>query len=271
MTRSASNDALAARLAQVKQLVCFMLLFNLAELQVFLQMQESIVLLKNDGGLLPVAQSSTLTSVVVFGDESTVHGSGSGGVTMPFVSLISASLKQMGHNATYSTVTDPSAAATLAKAASLVVVAVSVATGEGMDRTTLSLSGGRAKVPYDQDKLVAAIGAAAGKKTVVVARCSGAFAMPWLGSVAALLYQLMPGQGGGVQCVCSWHENTVEGCAQRPVAVILPCDRTQPLEKLCRDDSSGRWLECRQDSDPEEPREWIVWLVAACVALVLVR
>jgi hypothetical protein len=53
--------------------------------------------------------------------------------------------------------------------------------------------------------------------------------------------------------------------------VISPCDRTQPLEKLCRDDSSGRWLECRQDSDPEEPREWIVWLVAACVALVLVR
>ena len=53
--------------------------------------------------------------------------------------------------------------------------------------------------------------------------------------------------------------------------MISPCDRTQPLEKLCRDDSSGRWLECRPDSDPEEPREWIVWLVAACVALVLVR
>jgi hypothetical protein len=223
MTRSASNDALAARLAQVKQLVCFVLRFNLAELQVFLQMQESIVLLKNDGGLLPVAQSSTLTSVVVFGDESTLHGSGSGGVTMPFVSLISASLKQMGHNATYSTVTDPSAAATLAKAASLVVVAVSVATGEGMDRTTLSLSGGRAKVPYDQDKLVAAIGAAAGKKTVVVARCSGAFAMPWLGSVAALLYQLMPGQGGGV------HRCNVSKQATKAGETTMAAPLRQPL------------------------------------------
>eukprot|EP01047_Picozoa_sp_COSAG01_P038346 COSAG01_NODE_3107_length_6575_cov_3.080296_6_plen_270_part_00 len=182
------------------------------------------MLLKNDGGLLPVAQPSTL-SVVIFGDESTVHGSGSGGVTMPFVSLISASLKQMGFNTTYSTVTDPSAAATLAKAASLVVVAVSVATGEGMDRTTLSLSGGRAKVPYDQDKLVAAIGAAAGKKTVVVARCSGAFAMPWLGSVAALLYQLMPGQGGGVAAAAAI-AGKINPSAKLPISMPTDIDST---------------------------------------------
>ena len=68
----------------------------------------------------------------------------------------------------------------MAKTADLVIVAVSIATGEGMDRKNLSLSGGRALVGFDQDALVTAIGAVAGKKTVVVARCSGAFAMPWL-------------------------------------------------------------------------------------------
>ena len=83
-------------------------------------------------------------------------------------------------NARHSSVTDPAKAAALAQTADLVIVAVSVATGEGMDRRNLSLSGGRAVVAWDQDALVASIGASAGRKTVVVARCSGAFAMPWL-------------------------------------------------------------------------------------------
>jgi beta-glucosidase len=173
VTRSDANDALALKIAE-----------------------ESIVLLKNEEGLLP-AGSSEPKSVLVFGDEVTVHGSGSGGVTMPFVSLISSSLKMLGHNASYSSITDPKQAAALARMADLVVVAVSVATGEGMDRKNLSLSGGRARVAFDQDALVTAIGAVAGKKTVVVARCSGAFAMPWLDSISSVLYQLMPGQAGG--------------------------------------------------------------------------
>ena len=105
-----------------------------------------MVLLKNEGGLLP-ASDAALKNVLVFGDETTVHGSGSGGVVMPFVSLISASLSNMSAdhsiNATYSPITDPTEAATLASAADLVIVAVSVATGEGMDRRNLSLSGGK--------------------------------------------------------------------------------------------------------------------------------
>jgi hypothetical protein len=173
VTRSDSNDALALKIAQ-----------------------ESLVLLKNNNGLLP-AGVTELKSVLVFGDEMTVHGSGSGGVTMPFVSLISSSLKKLGHNVSYSSITDPKQAGALAGTADLVIVAVSIATGEGMDRKNLSLSSGRAQVGFDQDALVTAIGTMAGNKTVVVARCSGAFAMPWLDKISSVLYQLMPGQAGG--------------------------------------------------------------------------
>ena len=116
---------------------------------------------------------------------------------MPFVSLISSSLKKLGHNVSYSSITDPKQAGALAGTADLVIVAVSIATGEGMDRKNLSLSSGRAQVGFDQDALVTAIGTVAGNKTVVVARCSGAFAMTWLDKISSVLYQLMPGQAGG--------------------------------------------------------------------------
>ena len=200
VTRSDANDALALKIAE-----------------------ESIVLLKNDG-LLPVG-AAALKSVLVFGDETTVHGSGSGGVTMPFVSLISFSMKRLGHNASYSSVTDSKQAAALATTADLVIVAVSVATGEGMDRKNLSLSGGRARVGFDQDALVAAIGAAAGEKTVVVARCSGAFAMPWLDSVSSVLYQLMPGQAGG-EAAAKAIVGAINPAAKLPISMPTSIDST---------------------------------------------
>jgi hypothetical protein len=59
--RSPEHDALALRLAK-----------------------ESITLLKNEGGLLPIVPAS-LKTVAVFGDEGTVHGGGSGQVVAPYV------------------------------------------------------------------------------------------------------------------------------------------------------------------------------------------
>lgn len=46
--------------------------------------EQSIVLLKNDGGLLPIKPSS-IKSVLVLGDQGTVTGHGSGGVALPYV------------------------------------------------------------------------------------------------------------------------------------------------------------------------------------------
>ena len=59
--RSPGHDALALRLAK-----------------------ESITLLQNRGGLLPIVPAG-LRTVAVFGDESTVHGGGSGQVVTPYV------------------------------------------------------------------------------------------------------------------------------------------------------------------------------------------
>ena len=195
VTRSTERDALALKLSE-----------------------QSIALLKNEASLLPFLPKqlhepvlSTRTAkpefrqktIIVFGDEASVAGHGSGGVVMPTVTLVSTELAKLfpasevrvSHSAT----TDPEAAAALAESADLAVVVVRTITGEGMDRTNLTLSGSKENpVGPDQDKLVAAIAAKAGSKTCVLARVSGAFAMPWLDNVAAVLYQLMPGQAAGI-------------------------------------------------------------------------
>ena len=78
---------------------------------------------------------------------------------------------------------------------------------------------------WDQDALVAAIGAVAGKKTVVVARCSGAFAMPWLDSVASVLYQLMPGQAGG-QAAANAIVGSINPSGKLPISMPTSIDST---------------------------------------------
>ena len=194
--------------------------------------RRSICLLKNEQSLLPFAPTKARhagvggqqqapaktkkATILVFGDEGAVAGFGSGGVVMPFVSLVSEELSAMYSadevDVTHPTdpagnqITDPAVAAALAARADLVVVVVRALTSEGMDRTNLSLAtirndetqfGKNPKASYDQDALVAAIAAQAGAKTVVVGRVAGAFSMPWLSQVAAVLYQVFPGQAGG--------------------------------------------------------------------------
>lgn len=84
---------------------------------------------------------------------------------------------------------DMSKVAALAGAADVVVVSVATACSEGEDRPNLDL-------PAWQDQVVAAA-AAANPRTVVVVRAPGPVLMPWLPSVAAVVYQLMPGQEAG--------------------------------------------------------------------------
>ena len=80
-------------------------------------------------------------------------------------------------------------AAAEAAAADYAVVIVYQITGEGHDRTSMQLDGW-------QQTMITTV-ARANPRTVVVARCSGAFEMPWLAEVPAVLYQLMPGQAAG--------------------------------------------------------------------------
>ena len=65
--------------------------------------QKSLVLLKNEGEVLPLdidtgnIDAGKKINVAVLGDETTVAGHGSGGVQMPFTSLISEQADQILH------------------------------------------------------------------------------------------------------------------------------------------------------------------------------
>ena len=80
-------------------------------------------------------------------------------------------------------------AAAEAAAKELAVVIVYDTTGEGMDRTDLALEAW-------QELMITTV-AAANPNTIVIMRCSGATTMPWLDDVAAVLFQLYPGQAAG--------------------------------------------------------------------------
>jgi beta-glucosidase len=81
------------------------------------------------------------------------------------------------------------AAVEAARQADTAVVFASTATGEGMDRGSLSL-------PGDQDRLIAAV-AEANPHTVVVLNTGGAVLMPWLDKVAAVVQAWYPGEQFG--------------------------------------------------------------------------
>ena len=80
-------------------------------------------------------------------------------------------------------------AARVAARSDAAVVFVNDSTGEGSDRTSLSL-------PGDQDRLIAAV-ARANPRTVVVLNTGGPVVMPWLHRVAGVLESWYPGQEGG--------------------------------------------------------------------------
>jgi beta-glucosidase len=149
------------------------------------------VLLKNTGGLLPL-DPSTLCRVVVVGDpEDTVAGGGSGGVEPPYVVSPMQGLQAALPRTTliYLDGKNATAAGEAASNADVAIVIVGERTSEGMDRVGLAL-------PPGQDDMVRAV-AAGQPKTVVVARCSGACLMPWVGDVPAIVNALYGGQEAG--------------------------------------------------------------------------
>ncbi len=190
---------------------------------------ESIVLLKNENGLLPLSVNGT-TSVLVLGDVDTVHGTGSGGVSAthvvspfegiytllngaptpaasppqslpscgtevgpcepaPAMAELRSATTAAGINVTEYSGQNVSVAASLAAAFDVVVMSLATFSGEGADRANLSL-------PLWQEEMAAAA-LVANTRTVIVARCPGACTMPWAAAARAVLLQLMPGQASG--------------------------------------------------------------------------
>ena len=159
----------------------------------------SLVLLKNQGALLPLPPSSKAT-VALIGDADLTGGGGSGGVVRPYSTPLLSAVQAELPSATVTYFQgNCSGAAAAARGADLAVVVVSVWASEGMDRANLSLGCPPMAGPQsclfwpDQDSLIAAV-AAVNPNTVVVLRAPGAVVMPWEGSVRGIVNQLYGGQ-----------------------------------------------------------------------------
>ena len=170
--------------------------------------EESLVLLKNEGGILPLAGGGGKTIVVIGGhaDEGVLSGGGSAQVDAPGgrpggsvwgkpVYFPSSPLKYLkeqagdGAKVSFDAGTDVAEAAKAAAKAQVAIVFVTQWMSEGMDRPTLSL-------PDNQDALVEAV-AKANPNTVVVLETGGPVSMPWHARVKGIVEAWYPGIGGG--------------------------------------------------------------------------
>jgi beta-glucosidase len=179
--------------------------------------EEGIVLLKNDGQLLPVKNALHVAFIGGHADAGVLSGGGSsqvnpvgkpsavvpvgGGGDNPVLAALtsmvfdpSAPLSAIRAAAPNAEVRfDPgnylSAAARLAKWADVVVVFATQWQTEGVDVPDLTL-------PHGQDELIDTV-AEANPKTVVVLETGNPVRMPWLDKVGAVIEAWYPGQRGG--------------------------------------------------------------------------
>ncbi|KQX01682.1 beta-glucosidase [Massilia sp. Root418] len=173
--------------------------------------EESIVLLKNSGALLPLAAGTRAIAIIGgHADKGVLSGGGSsqvhahGGMAVPnegpahfpgpMVYHPSSPMQALAARSkarlTYLDGKDIAAAATLAAASDVAIVFATQWTAESVDAASLSLPGA-------QDELIAAV-ARANPRTVVVLETGGPVTMPWLDSAGAVLQAWYPGTRGGV-------------------------------------------------------------------------
>lgn len=171
--------------------------------------EESLVLLKNDGNLLPLKKVRSVAVIGGHADVAVLSGGGSSAVTpvggnpLPHeepqkwpgpvmylpsspVAALKAELRQA--KVAFDSGQDIAAAVALARQSDVAIVFVTKWNGEGFD-ARLELDG-------NQDALVDAV-AAANPRTIVVVESGGAILMPWASRVPAILEAFYPGIRGG--------------------------------------------------------------------------
>lgn len=194
--------------------------------------EQSMVLLKNGGGQLPL-DASKLRTIAVIGAHSDVgmlSGGGSAQVDPPGGNAImppgegrttwqahiwfpTSPLKVIrarvpGAKVAYDSGEDISSAAALAKTADVAIVFAEQWESEGMDLETLSL-------PGRQNDLIAKV-AAANPNTIVVLENGSPVIMPWVGDVGAILAAWYPGSRGA-EAVASVLFGDVNPSAKLPI------------------------------------------------------
>lgn len=154
---------------------------------------QSMVLLKNEGGLLPLSPDS-IKSVALLGPYAVRQMTGGGGSShvIPFYSVAPADgLDAAMHSQTKIVLLDGNdieAAVAAASKASYAIIMVGDDEGEDHDHSI--------ELSDRQNRLIAAV-AKANPKTIVVLKSGSAVLMPWLKDVPAVLEAWYPGEEDG--------------------------------------------------------------------------
>jgi beta-glucosidase len=173
--------------------------------------EDSMVLLKNAGGVLPLkAGTKKIVIIGAHADVGVLAGGGSslvypiGGNAVPGIAptswpgpvvyhpsspLKAIQARAPGAQVIYNDGSDPAAAAQAAAGADVVLVFAQQWIGEALDAVSLAL-------PDNQDALIGAV-AKANPKTVVVLETSGPVLMPWVDQAAGIVQAWYPGTRGG--------------------------------------------------------------------------
>jgi beta-glucosidase len=190
--------------------------------------EQSIVLLKNTSGLLPLDRT-TVRSIAVIGphaDTGMISGGGSAQVdpegepahpwqahvwfpTSPLKALCAAA---PGAKVQFASGADPAAAAALAKQSDVAIVFAYQWMSEGTDLEDLSL-------PENQDALIEQV-AAANPRTIVVLETGTAVVMPWIDKVGGVLEAWYAGSKGA-DAVANVLFGTVNPGAKLPLTFPL--------------------------------------------------
>ncbi len=156
--------------------------------------EQSMVLLKNDGNLLPL-DPSQLRSIALIGPYAVrARSSGEGSAhVIPIYSIapddgLSSAIEIERTHITTLDGTDLNAAVAAAKHASVAIVMVGDIDTEGRDQSL--------DLPESQNELIAAV-ARANPRTIVVLKTGSAVLMPWIDSVPAVLEAWYPGEEDG--------------------------------------------------------------------------
>jgi beta-glucosidase len=215
--------------------------------------EEAIVLLKNEGGVLPLAKTARTIAVIgSHADVGVLSGGGSsqvfpiGGMAVkglgpkgfpgPIVFHPSSPLKALrarnpGASIVYNDGTDPAAAAKLAASSDLALVFAHQWAAESQDYS-LTLAD-------DQDALIDAV-ASANPRTVVVLETGGAVLMPWLAKVSGVVEAWFPGTNGG------------EAIARVLTGEVNPSGRLPVTFPASVDQLPRRTIDC----DPAKPEDF---------------
>ncbi len=155
---------------------------------------QGIVLLKNEGNLLPLDRATTRT-IALIGPWAVRPETGGGGSShvIPLYTItpydgLQAAVDSQVTRMNVSDGSDIDAAAAAAKRAQIAIVMVGDQDTEGRDQSL--------ELPAAQNELIEAV-AKANPKTVVVVKSGSAILMPWIASVPAVLEVWYPGEEDG--------------------------------------------------------------------------